>query len=307
MRLQRLTAVGLAVLAVVVFAACRGNNAPTASNTPAGGEAGADGSALGEARLDAAKKLGVDAFKVELKSLKAAGWDGCMGVKQSGKACPEIFTPGYVALFEGAGKQLRYHVAGSKWVGPVDPAKADDGSPIENELDVDLLEALVRYARHDWSLRTRANPTSHVVEAVVPATGDAHAIDSYVRMSVRDLSQWYRVGLSGIAQVPPPDASTLPPAAKEADDLEQRIREDMATRGKGYVSDVSVLSYRLVTWPDGCLGIQKPGQFCTQALVPGFLAKIAAGGDVYRYHGANGTFTNATLQAGATLTNPGPR
>jgi hypothetical protein len=255
--------------------------------------------------LDAAGKLSVDAFKVELKSLKEAGWDGCMGVKEPGKACSQLFAAGYIAIFEGAGKQLRYHIVGDKWVGPVDPAKADDGSPVANEIAVDLLEVLARYARHDWSLRTRVDPASILIEAVVPATADPNAIDSFARMTVKNATQWYRVSLSGIAQVRPPD--TLPPSAPTAEGLEQAIRQDLATRGNGYLSDVSVLSYRLVTWPNGCLGIEKPGQSCAPGLVPGFLVSVAASGDVYRYHGANGEFTNANIQPGAVITNPGPR
>ncbi len=306
MQSLRITVVVLAAAAALTFAACRGGSNQAAS-TPAGGETDAGGSALGQARLNAAGKLGVDAFKVELKSLKEAGWDGCMGVKEPGKACAQLFTAGYVAIFEGAGKQLRYHVVGNKWLGPVDPAKADDGSPVANEIAVDLLEVLTRYARHDWSLRTRTNPNSLVIEAVVPATADPNAIDSYVRMTVKNATQWYRVGLSGISQVSPPDSASLPPSAAEAETLEQAIRQDVATRGKGYLSDVSVLSYRLVTWPNGCIGIEKPGAVCAQALVPGFLVRVAAGGDVFRYHGANGQFTNANLQPGAVITNPGPR
>ena len=302
----RITLVALAVAAALAFAACSSRSNQAAS-TPSGGETDSGGSTLGQARLDAAGKLKVDAFKVELKSLKEAGWDGCMGVKEPGRACAQLFAAGYVAIFEGAGKQLRYHIVGNKWLGPVDPAKADDGSPVANEIAVDLLEVLTRYARHDWSLRTRTNPTSLLVEAVIPATADPNAIDSFVRMTVKNATQWYRVSLSGIAQVPPPDSASLPPSAAEAETLELAIRQDIATRGNGYLSDVSVLSYRLVTWPNGCIGIEKPGQACAQALVPGFLVRVAAGDNAYRYHGANGQFTNANLQPGAVVTNPAPR
>lgn len=297
---------GLVFALVLALTACNKGGGPTAI-TPAGGEADATGSALGQARLDAAQRLNVDAFKVELTSLKEAGWDGCMGVKETAKACPQLFMAGYIAIFQSGSQQLRYHLSGNKWIGPLNPAQADDGSPVPGDLSIDLLEVLTRYARHDWSLRTRENPASVVIDAVIPATTDPNALDSFVRLSIKNVTQWYRVGLNGIAEVSPPDDASLPPAAADAEDLELQIRMDMATRGNGYITDVSVLSYRLVTWPNGCLGIEKPGAMCTQALVPGFIVRVGAGGDVYRYHGANGQFTNASLVTGARLTNPGPR
>lgn len=303
---MRRTIVLFAVVAAVLFGACKkGGDSP--ASTPAGGETDTGGSVLGQIRLDAASKLKVDAFKVELKSLEAAAWDGCMGVKEPGKACAELLGGGYIAIFEGAGKQLRYHVMGTKWVGPVDPAKAEDGTAPSPEIAPDLLEALVRYARQDWSLRLRANPASLLIEAVLPATPDPNAIDSLVRMTVRGTTQWYRVAANGIGQVAPPDGTALPPSAAAAESVEQEIRQDLASKGNGYVTDVSVLSYRLVTWPTACLGIEKPGQVCAQALVPGFLVKVGAGDKVYRYHGAGETFTNASIQPGVVITNPGPR
>ncbi|UZQ55894.1 hypothetical protein OOK60_07470 [Trichothermofontia sichuanensis B231] len=37
------------------------------------------------------------------------------------------------------------------------------------------------------------------------------------------------------------------------------------------------------TWPDGCLGLATPDQFCTQALVPGWRVTIAAGPRLWVY------------------------
>ncbi|MCZ2110526.1 MAG: hypothetical protein LC118_13325 [Dehalococcoidia bacterium] len=300
----------LALAATLAAVGCSGDDdgGNSVSATPVrGAEDGANDSVLGQVRLDAAKQLKLDALKVELKSLQGAGWDGCMGVNEPGKACRELFGAGVIAIFEGGGKELRYHLVGSKWVGPVDPAKASDGSPVPDELAIDFRDLLSRYARHDWSLRTKVNPTSLVIEEVLPATADPNAADAYVHMSVRDRDavQWYRMGLTGIEQVSPP--ADLPAGAAEAASVEKAIREDMAKRGNGTIDDISILSYREVTWPDGCLGIVKPGQVCAQALVDGFMVRAGAGGKVYRYHGANGQFTNASLEPEATLTNPLPR
>lgn len=54
---------------------------------------------------------------------------------------------------------------------------------------------------------------------------------------------------------------------------------------------ISIIMVEPRTWPDGCLGITRPGQGCTQALVPGWLAVLRApGGLEYRYRGGAGRF-----------------
>jgi len=46
---------------------------------------------------------------------------------------------------------------------------------------------------------------------------------------------------------------------------------------------ITLISTEAAEWPDGCLGIQKPGMFCTQAIVPGYKIILQAGGDVYEF------------------------
>ena len=51
---------------------------------------------------------------------------------------------------------------------------------------------------------------------------------------------------------------------------------------------ITLISTESVTWPDGCLGVQKMGVMCTQALVEGYRIIFEAGGKEYEVH------TNAT-------------
>src|SRR5512138_621709 len=46
-------------------------------------------------------------------------------------------------------------------------------------------------------------------------------------------------------------------------------------------SEIKVVSSEAVTWPDGCLGVQKLGVMCTQQIVPGFRLVLEAGGKQY--------------------------
>lgn len=47
---------------------------------------------------------------------------------------------------------------------------------------------------------------------------------------------------------------------------------------------ITVVSTEAVTWPDGCLGVQRMGVMCTQAEVEGFKIILAADGKQYEFH-----------------------
>ena len=48
--------------------------------------------------------------------------------------------------------------------------------------------------------------------------------------------------------------------------------------------DIKVVSSQFVKWPDACLGVAPPGVVCAQALTPGYLIVLEAGGRRYEYH-----------------------
>ncbi len=63
---------------------------------------------------------------------------------------------------------------------------------------------------------------------------------------------------------------------------------DLARRIGADQSDVTVVSYKDVTWPDGSLGCPEPGQFYTQALVEGYQIGLRHDDRFFDYHGADG-------------------
>jgi hypothetical protein len=94
--------------------------------------------------------------------------------------------------------------------------------------------------------------------------------------------------------------------------LQDRLRADLAQRLGIDVAMVSVTAFQLVTWPDGCLGVDEPGKLCTQALVDGWLAKLTAQGKVYDYHGAgdpaaDSEWVAASFLPGAIVSDGMPR
>ncbi len=49
-------------------------------------------------------------------------------------------------------------------------------------------------------------------------------------------------------------------------------------------TQVSVVASETVTWPNGCLGVQRPGVMCTMNQIPGFRFTLSANGAQYEVH-----------------------
>ncbi|TVP69242.1 MAG: hypothetical protein EA340_07465 [Nitriliruptor sp.] len=63
---------------------------------------------------------------------------------------------------------------------------------------------------------------------------------------------------------------------------------DAAERTGVAASDIEVVEFALVTWPDGAIGCPEPGVVYTQALVEGYRIVLDADGTLLTYHGATG-------------------
>ncbi len=72
-------------------------------------------------------------------------------------------------------------------------------------------------------------------------------------------------------------------AALPAPDLEGLARTDLAAKLGLKVAEVRVVESKPVTWPDGSLGLPRPGEMATSALVPGALITLEAKGRRFRY------------------------
>lgn len=61
-------------------------------------------------------------------------------------------------------------------------------------------------------------------------------------------------------------------------------RGDLARRLGLRTEEVRVVQSKPVTWPDGSLGLARPGEMATMALVPGAVLTVEAKGRTFRYH-----------------------
>jgi hypothetical protein len=316
----------LCVPLLLVGAACiegDGNN----SGGPAGNQQQVSGAVpLHDARLDLADRLDIAPLEIDLVSIRSAGFDGCLGVREPDTACTDQFIGGYIAMYEANGQQYRYHFGGERFV-YADPAKQiDDGLDVEPELAPDLNRQLAGHAREDLDLRVVSDVRDAVVTAILPGQfpdgcmgfvpADVDACDAVIvegavvfLLGGDGNTYRYHVGGNGVIATDFEDGEITFEANPAVRVQQQLMREDLARRLSVPTEQVGVLSYREVTWPDGCLGVYLPDALCSQALVEGSLAILTGpDGKEYRYHASEqGSFVAASFEASARVEDPLPR
>ncbi|HKS91639.1 MAG TPA: hypothetical protein VJQ83_06900 [Tepidiformaceae bacterium] len=319
MDLQRLLAILVAALALPGAFGVAGRGGGTSVGTIATHTASSDVATLTDARLDAARVAGVDPRSVTLLAIQPTTWDGCLGVKRPGQACAMLAVPGFIARFEAGGRTYRYHLAGDRYLGPIDPALAEDGSTTSQPSTAESEALLAYYARADLALREAVEPSDITVEAAVPSLpckpaagsrptncpAETPAQATFI-LSVHGENYAYGIVPEGASRRL--DRLTgVPGGESSIRSLQQGMREDLAERLHIPDSRVSVLAYIPVQWPDACLGIEESGQICAQAITPGFDAiLLAPAGNgqpdkLYTYRGAGNRFVAADFVPGATI------
>jgi len=86
-------------------------------------------------------------------------------------------------------------------------------------------------------------------------------------------------------RVPEPEPTRKVVTGEVPGELIDRMRADLAARiGETAAASAIVKRAEAVQWSDGSLGCPEPGQFYTQAIVPGYAVELEAGGTIYAYH-----------------------
>lgn len=316
----------MAVLsAALVVAACSDSDGPGSvpdASAPAGdGGAGGDraASVLHRACLDLALRLDTSPLSIELRSLQHAGWDGCLGLRIESEPCTEQFIGGYIAFFgRGAAPPFRYHLGGARFL----DGEVSDGIAVPAEIRTDFEAALAAYAREDLALLLDIEARTITIEAIVPmqfsdscigfaqagqACDDAITPGAFVLLQANGEGYRYHIARGGWLVATDFVAGTV---TAEPDGgviaVQRGMRADLASRLGVGLGGVSISAYREVTWRNGCLGVQRPGEVCTEALVEGFLALLQAEGEEYRYHGRGDAFIATSFEDGATIVDPLP-
>jgi hypothetical protein len=80
--------------------------------------------------------------------------------------------------------------------------------------------------------------------------------------------------------------------------VENSIKQDMVQRFQVPLASVKVKSFSAQAWPDGCLGLAKTDEVCTQAIVNGWQVETTDGSQSYVYRTDN---TGKNLRAETSL------
>jgi hypothetical protein len=83
--------------------------------------------------------------------------------------------------------------------------------------------------------------------------------------------------------------------------LANRVRRDLARQLQIPRRRLSIVDYRRQVWSDGCLELATPGEFCTQAIVPGWRIELTDGTQRWVYH-TDETGQTLRLQSHSTTT-----
>jgi hypothetical protein len=78
--------------------------------------------------------------------------------------------------------------------------------------------------------------------------------------------------------------STIPPMTGEVpEEIMDEILADAGDRAEVDPAQFEVVRSQSIEWPDGSLGCPEPGQFYTQAIVPGYWVVLQMGEETYDY------------------------
>jgi hypothetical protein len=78
-----------------------------------------------------------------------------------------------------------------------------------------------------------------------------------------------------------------------------KARDALAANMNVSTEKIEVIKFEPVNWPDGCLGVSKPGVMCAMVITPGYRVILRLDNFDYEYHtDAKSTVVMASLQPG---------
>jgi len=98
------------------------------------------------------------------------------------------------------------------------------------------------------------------------------------------------VGTDGLGEVAMPVFDSDNNTASSGDNLDQKVSAavaDLSDRTGIAADAITVINASIVNWGSSAVGCPGEGMNYTQAIVPGVLLLLEAGGKIYRYHGGS--------------------
>ncbi|MBE9068292.1 hypothetical protein IQ260_16695 [Leptolyngbya cf. ectocarpi LEGE 11479] len=92
--------------------------------------------------------------------------------------------------------------------------------------------------------------------------------------------------------VPSPTSSPEPSSPEEivnmseeslSSELQQTILKAIGTEKSVAPENLSIVKSEAADWPDACLGLSGPGEFCAQMMTPGWAVSVTDGDQTWQY------------------------
>ena len=112
------------------------------------------------------------------------------------------------------------------------------------------------------------------IDAALVLQFDARLIPELGCREVSDVDNNGTIGSIDAALILQLDAGLISVLPGEARDAIAAVTREMMESGIPE-EQISLSSVSAETWPDGCLGLGRPGEVCTEALVPGYRIRLA--------------------------------
>jgi hypothetical protein len=105
-------------------------------------------------------------------------------------------------------------------------------------------------------------------------------------LSISYVAIWIAI-LSPVASFLPVTAPAIAQANALPKGVENSVKQDMVRRFQVPLTSTKVQNFSAQAWPDGCLGLAKADEVCTQAIVNGWLVEATDGSQRYVYRTDN--------------------
>ncbi len=222
------------------------------------------------------KELGVSIDQLELISIEAVEWgDSCLGIK-SPDPCLTVVTPGYKVIIKADGKTYELHT--NKNASRILIVKPDDEPQIVKLVKADLAAKL--------SINESEITTVLVEEVEWPDSCLGVHEEGVMCMTV--ITPGYRIILKANNKTytyhTDLDGKAIIHVTKgDEPEIVMITKKYMASQFNFEISEINLVEYEKIQWPDGCLGISEPDVMCTQAIVPGYRVILEKGGETYSF------------------------
>jgi hypothetical protein len=229
------------------------------------------------AQGDLAQVLGLPAAQVTIRAVEAKEWpDACLGMAKAEEVCAAVITPGFRILLTAGGSEYEYR-------------SNQDGSVLRRGREAETTHLAAKAAALLAKI-VGLKPEEIVFVRMKPVDWPNACLgaEEAGEVCAEMITPGYRVELQqgGWTYVLHTNADGSTGRLGGPGELVAalRARQVAAQESNTALETVRLIHVERVEWPNSCLGVEKEGMICMQAITPGYRVTLEAGGQQVEYH-----------------------